>query len=149
MCQQYFAFDILLLIGTAIGAYFVFTGDSKSLQKPFVEALKVYNDTSNIPADKTLVKAWSSFQHEVSESIINEQKKIKKSLVFYCLLYFQFQCCGVETYKDWEEYNSLFKGPNQTTNAKPDYSYRLVPESCCKHTSNQTLPSHNQVVHLF
>ena len=79
MCQQYFAFDILLLIGTAIGAYFVFTGDSKSLQKPFIEALKVYNDTSNIPADKTLVKAWSSFQHEVSQCV-TEHKKDEKSL---------------------------------------------------------------------
>ena len=136
------------MIGTAIGAYFVFTGDSKSLQKPFIEALKVYNDTSNIPADKTLVKAWSSFQHEVGESNHWTQKD-GKSLGICLFACFQFQCCGVQTYKDWEEYNSLFKGPNQTTNAKPDYNYRLVPESCCKHTSNQTLPSHNQVVHLF
>ena len=64
--QQYFAFDILLLIGTAIAAYFVFTDDLDSLKKPFLEALKQYDDTSNNQADKTLVRAWDSFQQDVS-----------------------------------------------------------------------------------
>ena len=73
--QKYFAFDILLLIGTAIAAYFVFTDDLDSLKKPFLEALKQYDDTSNNQADKTLVRAWDSFQQDVSFSY-NCTKKI-------------------------------------------------------------------------
>ena len=50
----------------AIGAYFVFTGDLNSLEKPFIEALKNYDDTSNQQTDKTLVRAWDTFQEDVS-----------------------------------------------------------------------------------
>jgi len=122
LLATYFAFDILLLIGTAIAAYFVFTDDLDSLKKPFMEALKQYDDTSNNQADKTLVRAWDSFQQD-------------------------FQCCGVESFKDWSEHNPIFHGPDQSTlypdtNSKPDYNnkpsnYRWVPESCCDSTGNQ------------
>ena len=65
------------MIGTAIAAYFVFTDDLDSLKKPFLEALKQYDDTSNNQADKTLVRAWDSFQQDVSYFL----KLYKKNLM--------------------------------------------------------------------
>ena len=62
---QYFVFDILLLIGAGVGAYFVFTGQLDVLKEPFMEALRKYDDTSNVAADKTLVSAWNTFQQDV------------------------------------------------------------------------------------
>ena len=62
---QYFGFDVLLLIGAGIGAYFVFTGNLDALKTPFIEALKEYDDLSQKAPDKTLVTAWDSFQTDV------------------------------------------------------------------------------------
>ena len=64
---QYFGFDVLLLIGAGIGAYFVFTGNLDALKTPFIEALKKYDDLSQKAPDKTLVTAWDSFQTDVSK----------------------------------------------------------------------------------
>ena len=63
--SQFFTFDILLLIGIGVGAYFVYSGNLAALQTPFIEALKKYDDTANDAADKTLVKAWDAFQQDV------------------------------------------------------------------------------------
>ena len=62
---QYFGLDILLLIGAGCGAYFVFTGQLDVLKEPFMEALRKYDDTSNVASDKTLVSAWDAFQQDV------------------------------------------------------------------------------------
>ena len=62
---QYFGLDILLLIGAGVGAYFVFTGQLDVLKEPFMEALRKYDDTSNVASDKTLVSAWDAFQQDV------------------------------------------------------------------------------------
>ena len=58
----------MLLIGAGIGAYFVFTGNLDVLKSPFIEALKKYNDRSDIQSDKTLVTAWDAFQQDVGLS---------------------------------------------------------------------------------
>ena len=64
---QYFGLDILLLIGAGVGAYFVFTGQLDVLKEPFMEALRKYDDTSNVASDKTLVSAWDAFQQDVRQ----------------------------------------------------------------------------------
>ena len=77
---QYFGFDVLLLIGAGIGAYFVFTGNLDALKTPFIEALKEYDDLSQKAPDKTLVTAWDSFQTDVRiflKYLANVRKKFK------------------------------------------------------------------------
>ena len=53
------------MIGAGVGAYFVFTGQLDVLKEPFMEALRKYDDTSNVASDKTLVSAWDAFQQDV------------------------------------------------------------------------------------
>ncbi len=55
----------LLLIGTGVAAYFVWSDDLGTLKKPFIEALKLYDDRSSSASDKTLVSAWDQFQQDV------------------------------------------------------------------------------------
>lgn len=106
MLATYFALDVLLLIGIVVGAVLAYKGDYHTLEKPFIEALKKYDDRSNSGPDKTLVEAWDNFQQD-------------------------FQCCGVESFKDWAEYNENFQADIDT-----GYPTRRVPESCCDPSMN-------------
>ena len=101
-----------------------------------MEALRKYDDTSNVASDKTLVSAWDAFQQDVSHF----------KIIFKCsadiLFLKKFRCCGVDDFADWSEENELFGGTPKSwvTTSRPDYNprpERRVPESCCDSSSNQ------------
>ena len=65
MLWTYFAMILLLLVGIAVGAYFVLSGNTDELQKPFLESLKKYNPEENTSPARALVNMWDGFQQDV------------------------------------------------------------------------------------
>ena len=54
-----------LLIGIAIGAYFVLSGNIDTLKKPFYESMSKYNPNGKSSEDRTLVQMWDDWQQSV------------------------------------------------------------------------------------
>jgi len=108
----YFICVLTLLIGIAIGAYFVLSGNIDTLKKPFYESMSKYNPNGKSSEDRTLVQMWDDWQQSM-------------------------KCCGVDTYKDWAEYDpDHFTPYNQHSITdpifRPDASRQpSVPASCC------------------
>lgn len=69
MLWTYFALVLFLLIGIAVGAYFVLSGNTDQLQKPFLESLKRYDPEDNSNTARPLVQMWDQFQQDVSSSL--------------------------------------------------------------------------------
>ena len=69
-----------MLIGMGIGVYFVFTGNTDALKKPFIQSLKEYDPSARDGPSKALVKMWDDFQQDVG----------RKKLAENCMLIYIF-----------------------------------------------------------
>ena len=159
-----------------VGTYFVLSGNVDALKQPFLQSLETYNpDDSSGPA-KALVDVWDDFQSDVSSggnwAVTGGQKDRllflihltvfwhctgKSKISFFCF-YFQYQCCGVDGWQDWNKNphfdpnrnpNADYRGAtdyynnnrnNWNYNTRPSYinqnGRQVVPQSCCN-PSNQ------------
>ncbi|KAG8003304.1 Tetraspanin-33 [Nibea albiflora] len=98
--------------------------------------------------EKLMMKAIFRYREDqdLENAIDFIQKKVKKKneLCVYRLrgvrtfmvqfVVFQFQCCGVESYKDWSQ-NVYF----ECSDTNPSLEACGVPFSCCVHLQNQTV----------
>ena len=58
-------FVLLLLIGIAVGAYFVLSGNIDTLKKPFFDSLKEYDPNDKSSSGRALVEMWDDWQQQV------------------------------------------------------------------------------------
>ena len=56
---------MLLLIGIAIGAYFVLSGNIDTLKKPFYESMSKYNPNDKSSDGRALIQMWDDWQQSV------------------------------------------------------------------------------------
>jgi len=87
MLWTYFVFVVILLVCMGVGAYFVFSGNTAQLKQPFIASLEEYNPSATDSPGKALVTMWDQFQQD-------------------------YQCCGVDDWKDWRKLNPYFKTGN-------------------------------------
>lgn len=87
--------------------------------------------------DRDLENAIDYIQKKVKEKLSVLQTSFSPCLVTRCcFVVVQFQCCGVEGYKDWS-HNVYF----ECSTNNPSLEACGVPFSCCKHLKNQVWTS--------
>ena len=74
-----------LLIGIAIGAYFVLSGNIDTLKKPFYESMSKYNPNDKTSDGRALVQMWDDWQQSVSAIAYKEICPLRFDIIRYKL----------------------------------------------------------------
>jgi len=101
MLGTYFLFNLALLVLITVGAIIGMAQGVGKLSSPFLDTLSRYDPSRNTPIEVT----WDKVQSD-------------------------FSCCGVNSPKDWMEYNTGFQGDTMYASGST-YLMARVPESCC------------------
>jgi len=107
MLGTYFLFNLALLVLITVGAIIGMAQGVGKLSSPFLDTLSRYDPGRNTAIEVT----WDKVQID-------------------------FSCCGVNSPKDWMEFNTGFQGDTMYASGST-YLMARVPESCCGGASDK------------
>jgi len=113
MLGTYFMMVLSLLIVITVGTIIGFSQGIDAVIEPLKDTLALYDEGSTRTDIQEITNLWDSVQID-------------------------FKCCGVESARDWSEYNSRYNGQGYTENEGGSILLGAkVPRSCCDAASDE------------